>query len=334
MITELINGSDAFTVLANEWDNLARRGMTDTPFQTLAYQKAWWTHLHPENGRLHTITVRNQANELLAIACLYNLDGALYFNGCVEETDYLDLITSANDAEAAWQAILDCLCSPNFPEWHSIDLCNIPETSPTRLILAQEAQRRGFLFNERVNEVCPIIPLADTFEGYLDSIDSKQRREINRKLRRANGAEAELVVVGPDDDVDTAVTEFLDLLQKSTYEKRDWLTDGRRAVFYDAARAAQKAGTLQLLFIQVGGKKAAGLFNFDYKDRIWVYNSGLDPALFGALSLGVVITAKAIEYAIENGRTTFDFLRGNETYKYRFGAQDTTIYRLHLERKP
>ena len=334
MITELINGSDAFTVLANEWDNLARRGITDTPFQTLAYQKAWWTHLHPENGRLHTITVRNQANELLAIACLYNLDGALYFNGCVEETDYLDLITSANDAEAAWQAILDCLCSPNFPEWHSIDLCNIPETSPTRLILAQEAQRRGFLFNERVNEVCPIIPLADTFEGYLDSIDSKQRREINRKLRRANGAEAELVVVGPDDDVDTAVTDFLDLLQKSTYEKRDWLTDGRRAVFYDAARAAQKAGTLQLLFIQVGGKKAAGLFNFDYKDRIWVYNSGLEPALFGALSLGVVITAKAIEYAIENGRTTFDFLRGNETYKYRFGAEDTTIYRIHLERKP
>ena len=55
------------------------------------------------------------------------------------------------------------------------------------------------------------------------------------------------------------------------------------------------------------------------------------PALFGALSLGVVITAKAIEYAIENGRKSFDFLRGNETYKYRFGAQDTTIYRIHLE---
>jgi CelD/BcsL family acetyltransferase involved in cellulose biosynthesis len=213
-----------------------------------------------------------------------------------------------------------------------MDLCNIPETSPTRTILPQEAQRRGFLFNERINEVCPVIRLADTFEGYLDSIGSKQRRELNRKLRRAQGADAELVVVGPEDDVDTAVTNFLDLLQQSTFEKREWLTDGRRAVFYDAARAAHKAGMLQLLFIEVRGKKAAGLFNFDYNDRIWVYNSGLDPALFGALSLGVVITAKAIEYAIENGRTTFDFLRGNETYKYRFGAEDTTIYRLHLER--
>jgi len=331
MITELINGSDVFTLLADEWDDLAQHGMTDTPFQTLAYQKAWWTHLHPTNGRLHTITVRNEQNALLAIACLYNLDGALYFNGCVEETDYLDLITRAEHAEAAWQVILDCLCSPNFPEWHGIDLCNIPETSPTRTILSQEAQRRGFLFNERVNEVCPVIHLPETFEGYLDRIDSKQRREINRKLRRAIGADAELVVVGPDDDVDTAVTDFLDLLQKSTFEKRDWLTDGRRAVFYDAARAAQKAGMLQLLFIEVRGKKAAGLFNFDYKGRIWVYNSGLDPELFGALSLGVVITAKAIEYAIADGRTTFDFLRGNETYKYRFGAEDTTVYRLHME---
>jgi len=332
MITELIHGSDIFTRLAGEWDALAQRGITNTPFQTLAYQQAWWTHLHPANGRLHTVTVRNDEQELLAIVCLYNVDGTLYFNGCVEETDYLDLIASAENAETGWRAVLDCLCSPDFPEWHSIDLCNVPEASPTRSILPQEAQRRGFLFRESLNEVCPIIELADTFDGYLEGIDSKQRREIQRKLRRAEAAEAEMVVVGPDDDVDTAVTDFLDLLQKSTFEKRDWLNDGRRAVFYDAARAAHKAGTLQLIFMEVRGKKAAALFNFDYNGRIWVYNSGLDPALFGALSLGVVITAKAIEYAVENGRTTFDFLRGNETYKYRFGAVDTRIYRLHLER--
>ncbi len=333
MITELINGSNGFTVLADEWDKLAQQGITDTPFQSLAYQKAWWTHLHPANGRLHTVTVRDEAQQLIAIACLYNIDGAIHFNGCVEETDYLDLIVLPAYAEEAWQAILDCLYSPNFPEWHTLDLCNVPEASPTRNILPREAEQRGSNFQESIMEVCPIIPLAGTFEDYLSNINSKQRREIKRKLRRAAGAEAELVVVGPDDDVETAVTDFLELLQQSTFEKQTWLNDGRRALFYETARAAQEAGTLQLLFLEIHGKKAAGLFNFDYKGRIWVYNSGLDPALFGALSLGVVITAKAIEYAIENGRSTFDFLRGNETYKYRFGAQDTTIYRLHIERK-
>jgi hypothetical protein len=62
-----------------------------------------------------------------------------------------------------------------------------------------------------------------------------------------------------------AVDDFLTLLQLSTFEKRDWLNDGRRAVFHETARTALAAGTLQLLFIEIEGRKAATLFNFDYK---------------------------------------------------------------------
>ncbi|HUM72501.1 MAG TPA: GNAT family N-acetyltransferase, partial [Chloroflexota bacterium] len=97
--------------------------------------------------------------------------------------------------------------------------------------------------------------------------------------------------------------------------------------------AAHQDGYLQLLFMEVDGRKAATLLNFDYNNRIWVYNSGLDPVNFSNLSLGVVITAKAIEYAADHGRATFDFLRGNETYKYRFGAQDTVIYRQQISKR-
>jgi CelD/BcsL family acetyltransferase involved in cellulose biosynthesis len=46
----------------------------------------------------------------------------------------------------------------------------------------------------------------------------------------------------------------------------------------------------------------------------------------------VIISAKAIEMAAENGRIAFDFLRGNEIYKYRFGAEDTRIYRIQIKR--
>ncbi|MCZ7665851.1 MAG: GNAT family N-acetyltransferase [Chloroflexi bacterium] len=49
-----------------------------------------------------------------------------------------------------------------------------------------------------------------------------------------------------------------------------------------------------------------------------------------APSLGVVLTAKAIEWAVANGRSHFDFLRGDEEYKYRFGAVDTEIYKITL----
>jgi len=331
MSTELLVGDGAFEALAGEWDALAARGMTDTPFQTWAYQRAWWAHLRPPDATLLTVAVRDEDGQLAAIGCFFHRDGTLHFNGCIEETDYLDLIAPAERAEWAWSAVLDCLATAE-PAWTALDLCNIPAASPTRAVLRALAEKRGYAFDEKQIEVCPTIDLPATFDAYLERLDSKQRRELSRKLRRAEASELTTTVVGPNDDVDAAIERFLELLQMSTFEKRDWLNDGRRAVFHDVARAAQAAGTLQLLFCGIEGRAAAALFNFDYRDRIWVYNSGLDPSAFAALSPGVVLTAAAIERAIALGRTEFDFLRGNEEYKYRFGATDQPIYRLHAGR--
>jgi len=332
MSTELFVGEGAFATLSTEWDALAGRGMTDTPFQSLTYQRAWWTHLAPPGATLLTVAVRDEAGQLAAIGCFFALDGALHFNGCVEETDYLDLIAPAEQAETAWAEVLSCLESVTSPAWSRLELCNVPAASPTRTILPALAAQRGYELHEEQAEVCPTISLPDTFDAYLENLDSKQRREVSRKLRRAEGAELTTTAVGPDDDVAAAVDRFLDLLQQSTFEKRDWLNDGRRALFHEVARAAQAAGTLQLLFCGIEGRAAAALFNFDYRGRIWVYNSGLDPSALAALSPGVVLTTAAIERAIALGRTEFDFLRGDEEYKYRFGAIDQPIYRLTLRR--
>lgn len=331
MKAELIHGAQVFETIKDEWDELATDGMTDTPFQRLAYQEAWWRHLHPEDATLHTIIMRNEAGALGGIACLYNVNGLVHFNGCVEETDYLDLICRAEDAETAWTAVWRAITGPNFPGWHTVELCNVPQDSPTREIVPALAEEHGLGFAESVHEVCPVVRLPGSFDDYLDMLESKQRREIRRKLRRAKGLGVELVEIGPDDDLETAVDDFLDLLQKSTAEKREWLNEGRRAVFHATAAAAQREGYLQLLFTEVNGEKASALFNFDYDDHILVYNSGLDPAAFGRLSLGEVLTARAIELAIANGRETFDFLRGDEAYKYRFGAEDTMVYKLQVK---
>jgi CelD/BcsL family acetyltransferase involved in cellulose biosynthesis len=330
---QIFIGDDVFSELAEEWDLLVEKSMTDTPFQKLAYQKSWWKNLSPPGSNLYSVVLRNEDGVLTAVGCfLHTDDGKLRFNGCIEETDYLDLISTAENAEESWEAIFPILLSDKFPEWHHLDLCNIPSESPTRSILPEVASQYDLTVVESIIEVCPTIELPSTFDAYLEKLASKQRREISRKLRRAQGAGAQLHVVNETDNLSTEVDHFLDLLQKSTFEKRDWLNEGRRALFHETAQSAQEEGTLQLLFLEVDGQKAAALFNFDYRNRIWVYNSGLDPDLFSALSPGVVITAWAIELAIHEGREEFDFLRGNEEYKYRFGAEDREIYRLQIVR--
>lgn len=328
METQVIHGSDVFDQLDSEWDHLVDRAMTATPFQSLAYQSAWWRHLGP--GTLHTVAVRDPQGELCAIGCFYLLEGILYFNGCVEESDYLDLIVPGDLASQAWAVVFDALESDRFPSWQEMNLCNVPEDSPSRSVLADLASAGRFSLDSEIQEVCPVISLPTTFNDYLMALDKKQRHEIRRKGRRARAASARFEVVGNDANLEDEVDAFLELLQMSTSEKDDWLNSGRRAVFHEVARETLKSGILQLCFLVVEGQKAATLYNFDYKSRIWVYNSGFNFVDYGHLSPGVVLTANAIEHAIESGHETFDFLRGDETYKYRFGAEDTRIYRLHI----
>jgi CelD/BcsL family acetyltransferase involved in cellulose biosynthesis len=63
-----------------------------------------------------------------------------------------------------------------------------------------------------------------------------------------------------------------------------------------------------------------------------VYNSGYDPIKYGALSPGIVLFAHSIQDAIAAKRRRYDFLRGNEEYKYRFGAKETEVMELHIRR--
>ncbi|MFZ0548067.1 MAG: GNAT family N-acetyltransferase [Candidatus Promineifilaceae bacterium] len=332
MRPQLHTGSAVFEHLASEWNTLVEQGITNTPFQRLEYQKSWWQHLGP--GNLYTISVRDDSDDgrLLGIGSFYLIEQTLYFNGCVEETDYLDIITTSEHAEQMWEIILDCLGSERVPQWNCIDLCNIPAASPTRKILPRLAESRGFSFSTEVHEVCPIINLNGTFDDYLAGLDKKQRHEVRRKMRRADEAGLKIRTVGKDDDIKTAVNKFLVLLEKSHPDKAGWLNEARTAHFQEIAAAGQADGTLQLMFAEMQGQQAAALFNYDYDGRIWVYNSGFDPDTFSQLSAGVVLTARAIEVAIENGRKDFDFLRGDEVYKYRFGAQDTTVHRLTLRK--
>jgi CelD/BcsL family acetyltransferase involved in cellulose biosynthesis len=89
---------------------------------------------------------------------------------------------------------------------------------------------------------------------------------------------------------------------------------------------------LRLGFTLINGLKMATLLCFDYGDSILLYNSGYYPERYRALSPGVLATAYCIEEAIRQKKKVFDFLRGSEEYKYRFGARDTEIYRLVINR--
>jgi CelD/BcsL family acetyltransferase involved in cellulose biosynthesis len=322
-----------FSALRPEWNALVHRSCCDTVFLTWEWQSTWWEHLG--EGQLLLLGFRHEEDgRLVGIAPLFGSQSGdrpgLNVVGCRDVSDYLDLIVEVGQEEAVYGALLDYL-ERDGPEWDCFDLCNIPEASQTYTLLREMAEGRGYQALVEVEDVCPIIELPASWDEYLASLDKMQRHEIRRKLRKAEGgAGAEFIVVGPEHNLRTEMENFIDLHQKSTPEKDAFMDPEMQGFFYAVAQALQEQGWLQLCFVEIRGVKSASLLNFDYGNAILVYNSGYDPGQFRHLSPGIVVSARAIELAISLGRDKFDFLRGDEVYKYRFGGQDTTVRRLLL----
>ncbi|MFF4338995.1 GNAT family N-acetyltransferase [Kitasatospora sp. NPDC001540] len=75
------------------------------------------------------------------------------------------------------------------------------------------------------------------------------------------------------------------------------------------------------------------LYGFRWADRFAYYQTGWDPR-WAAESLGTALVDAAIRNCAAEGVRTFDFLRGREPYKYRFGAVDRTDTGWLLPRGP
>jgi CelD/BcsL family acetyltransferase involved in cellulose biosynthesis len=332
MLLDLYSTAAVFERLGAEWNALLERGVCRVPFLRAEFQGAWWQHRGggewPE-AELLVITARDEAGRLVGVAPLFRAQSAgrraVLLVGSHEISDFLDIIVEPKDLEAFAGALLDRLAAPDAPGWDVLDLYNLPATSPSRPALARAAVARGWAVTEQPLAPTPIIRLPDTWEAYLAIMDKKERHELRRKMRRAEGGEDRVAwrfVSGE------AAETFMEMMALDAAKAR-FLTPAMRAQFREIVKAGSAHGWLQLAFLEVNGCPAAAYLNFDFCNRLWIYNSAIDQR-FSALSAGWVLLGNLLRWAIENKRAAFDFMRGGEDYKFRFGAVAEMIYRLQI----
>jgi len=320
----------------NEWNALLSESVSDVPFLRYEYLSAWWSTRGGgewPGAELALVSAREN-DRLVGIAPLFLIERdarqALMLLGSIEISDYLDLIVRAEDLSRFLTGLLDYLASDSAPAWSAIDWYNLPDSSPTLAALEAESAKRDWDFTREPFRPTLCVPLPGDFEAYLMTIDKKQRHEIRRKMRRAEGGEQNVrwYIVEDESTLDAEIEAFLALMTND-HLKAEFLTEVMRAQMRNSIHAAFNAGWLQLAFLEVDGKKAAAYLNFDYRSRIWVYNSGLDFS-FKDLSPGWVLLGYLLKWANEHGRSEFDFMRGDEDYKYKFGAVRRDVMRVRV----
>ena len=322
-----------------EWNDLLSGSITDTPFLRYEYQHAWWEHLGGgEWPRQHTELVLVTAREdekLIGIAPLfiseYDGQSALLLIGSIEISDYLDLIVRMDDHARFITGLLDFLASFLPDSWSGVDWYNLPDLSPTLAALKAESMQRGWTHLEEMYRPTPRIALNGDFDEYLERVEKKQRHEIRRKMRRAaESGRVRFHVVDKTADFDAEMNSFFHLMVQDP-NKALFLRDNMREQMVSTIHAAFAEGYLWLAFLEVDGEKAAASLNFDYNNKLWGYNSGVGRA-YMELSPGWVLLGHVIQWCCENKRHEFDFMRGDEDYKYRFGAVNKYVMRVKMTR--
>ena len=256
----------------------------------------------------------------------------MQFIGSYEISDYLDLITAPDNLSGFIREILDYLASDKSTTWEIVDIYNLPENSPTISLMEEAAQATGFQTRLEVIQPAPAVQLPSSWQAYLDSLGDRYRQEISRKIRNADSyfLPVDWYIVNEEQNLEQEINDFLDLMANNP-EKELFLTKQMRKQITASARAAFDEGWLQLAFLVVGNQKAAGYLNFDFDEKIWIYNSGIN-SVFENLSPGWVLLSKIINWSIEQGKTELDFMRGDEIYKYQFGGIDQNVLHLHIKK--
>ena len=329
-----------FIQIQTQWNRLLNQSISDVPFLRHEFQIPWWRSLGGgewDNGDLWIASGTDTQGELLGLAPLFRTvsnEGvpSFMFIGSREISDYLDLIVAEKNLHMFVQILFGELDKLPRTVWEQIDLYNLPEWSPSISVIREYSIERGWKVEQEKLQPCPIVFFKGDWEAYLSQLKKKQRHELRRKLRRAEANEQSIAlrVISTREELEDGINAFV-MLMAYDQKKAEFLTSKMRSHLSAMITMAFENGWLMLAFLELNGEPIAGHLNFDYRDRLWIYNSGVNPD-YNDLSPGWVLFGYIIQWAIENDRNGIDFLRGDEEYKYRLGAENRFIHRLKLSR--
>jgi CelD/BcsL family acetyltransferase involved in cellulose biosynthesis len=311
-LTELRSASELQS-LATEWHDLWLTSR-QAPFQSPMWLLPWIEQFTSSN--MCALVVR-AFSRLVAIAPFYTWnDGSatillLAGNGI---SDYLDICfdpqyeSQLTSALAAWLAQSD--------EWDDCEFNQIPITSP----LIQLGQSRANA--DPCGEPCPILDLtAKSVKNYAPARQLEKLLYYRRRAGKQGPCEIVPATAGNAPEVMRELFRLHNLRWRSRGENGLLQNPEIQQFHLDVAARLARAGNLRLDALVLNGQIIGAMYAFADASATYYYLSGFDPE-FEKISPGTLLIGHAIERAISEGHTQFNFLRGSEPYKYAWGAKE------------
>ncbi|MEI9408915.1 GNAT family N-acetyltransferase [Mesorhizobium salmacidum] len=312
--SEIIDDPARFDTLAPHWWRLWEQSSSATPFQSPAWLLPWWRTFAP--GDLATVAVW-RGGDLIGLAPLYlehGTAGSKLLPVGISLSDYLDILCVPGTEAQVVAIIAEKILSVGWSQWILSDL---PEGG-AGLAVTHPDLKAG---RPAAHGACPVLAIAGD-ETLAGCVPSRRRRQLRRAHQAASRRGRTALSSARGD-----AQRFLDQLIRLHHAR--WAGHGggvladvaveqfhRRAVPLLDAR-----GLVRCWLLAIDGKTVGAYYGFHHRGRAYAYLGGFDPA-YAEESPSAILIGHAIAESIREGAREFDFLRGQEAYKYGWGAID------------
>ncbi len=335
---EKTEGANVFADLRDEWQTFFAASSA-APFLSWEWLSTWHKWFGAERVPLILKAYRN--GELIGLLPLCRV-AEKHFGlrltrlGFLGETfggaDYLDVIAAPENKIEILTAMFDYLQTD--VHFDQIALEYMAEDSPLIGFLSENNNRQKLRYSVSETAVCPQINLEGGWENLLAQMP--RAREFKRKLRKLEKfPDFELRVITSAAEAESAFERFIEF-----HEKR-WQSRGGSEVtshpqlinFHrDVVKVLARAGLLRFEEIWFDGMCRASIYGLENDGVFYLYNTGFDQKS-AKLSPGFVLIGHCIEQAIKRDMKTFDFLRGDETYKFDWATGENKLVTARLSRR-
>lgn len=321
---------DDIAGLELDWSSLATRDSTTTPFSSFQWIAAWSRHW--SGGGSPWVLVVRESERVVGLApfVLHRRRGLRLLRGLgVGVGNYWDILAADEDRERVLAAVGSHL-RERSSEWDALFVDKLPEESLTEAALGAAGLRIGW----QARSPSPRIELPQTFDDFLARLSSNRRQKIRRNLRVIDSGELTVNVVSDPDRLKAAIDRWQALrVQWWAHRERALQAEHGSARFLtftqEVVAALVPLGLAVVWEVRYRDEDIGVAINFldDTSFYYWLWGFDLCVA---KLRPGHVLLAYGIRWSVETGRRYFDFMIGDEAYKYDYAPAERAVLSLDI----
>lgn len=325
MIVTRIASLDDFVSLADEWDELLKKSDQGNVFLSYEWMHNWW-QAYGTGGELFLLICRSVEDDVLVgILPLYRKqEGWLprvkllkFIAGSNVGSDFLEPIYLPGKHQQIFESFFGYL-ENNKHEWDVIEFSSV-EVNSSFYFFLNDKKNKFSTFIPDSSQICPYVTLPESWEEMLSSLSKKVRQKVGyyRRSLTRNGS-YEIARVTDEKELKDSL-DYLMRIRKNRLEAKGIDFEKVSCLykkFHEKIMANfLRKGWLDLYFLKLQNKPVAFVYQFVFQGRIFFYQTGFDRT-YSSQSVGFVLLGHVIEGAIKEKKILFEFLRGDEKYKY------------------